>query len=289
MSKKRGLGKGLSALIPVEESNDSDKDNEMKQISLNKISPNPNQPRQKIDEQSLSELINSIETHGLIQPIIVRPKDNDDNYEIIAGERRWEACKKLNFQQIPAIIKNYNDMESSAAALIENVQREDLNAVDEAIAYKKLMQKYGLTQDELSLRVGKSRSFIANMVRILGLPIELIEMLRKEVITVGHARALLSLPDAGTQIKFAIKITRKKLSVRKTEELVKKYLEDYIKQNNSKEKRPEKIFEWENWLTGTLGSEVKIKNNQNGSGQLIIKFNNQDEFVKLVNNIRIIN
>lgn len=153
LNKKRGLGKGLSALIPVEEevSNGS---SEMKEVLIGKIYSNPNQPRQKIDENNLNELIESIKTHGLIQPIVVR-SGKDDNFEIIAGERRWLACKKAGLEQVNVIIKKYNDLEASAVALIENIQREDLNAVDEANAYKKLMDNYGLTRKSYRHRLVK--------------------------------------------------------------------------------------------------------------------------------------
>jgi ParB family chromosome partitioning protein len=288
LSKKRGLGKGLAALFPVEEEAANDNGNEninvMKIVAINKICPNPNQPRQKIDEHSLNELVCSIETHGLIQPIVVRP-GKGDSFEIIAGERRWLACKKLNLDQVPVIVKNYSDLEASAAALIENIQREDLNAVDEANAYKKLMDKYGLTQEEVSAQVGKSRSFIANMVRILALPDEIKGMLLEGVITAGHARALLSLPDSEAQIKFALKIIKQQLSVRKTEEVVKKFNETNPDTNN-KTLDPA-ILEWEKRLVQGIGQRVKIKSNPNGSGKLIIEYSSSDELLSLIEKIKI--
>ncbi|TYO96426.1 ParB/RepB/Spo0J family partition protein [Desulfallas thermosapovorans] len=286
MSKKRGLGKGLSVLIPVkEETNDNGiSENEMKEVDINKIYPNPNQPRQKIDEHSLNELVYSIETHGLIQPIVVRPA-KDDCYEIIAGERRWLACKKLNLDKVPVVVKNYSDLEASAAALIENIQREDLNTIEEASAYRKLMDKYGLTQEELSAQVGKSRSFIANMVRILALPDAIKDMLMEGVITAGHARALLSLPDHETQIKLALKVIKQQLSVRKTEEMVKKYIE--IKQDTKKNKTDPVILEWQKKLLQGIDKKVKIKSNPNGSGKIIIEYKDNDELVSLINKIKI--
>lgn len=286
MSKKRGLGKGLSALIPVKEETSVNgiNENEMKEVDINKVYPNPNQPRQKIDEHSLNELVYSIETHGLIQPIVVRPV-KDDFYEIIAGERRWLACKKLNLDKVPVVVKNYSDLEASAAALIENIQREDLNTIDEANAYRKLMDKYGLTQEELSAQVGKSRSFIANMVRILALPDEIKDMLMEGVITAGHARALLSLPDSETQIKLALKVIKQQLSVRKTEEMVKKYME--VKQDNKKNKTDPVVLEWEKRLLQGIDKKVKIKSNPNGSGKIIIEYKDNDELVSLINKIKI--
>lgn len=278
LNKKRGLGKGLSALIPVEDEV-TNSSNEMREILINNIYPNPNQPRQRVDETNLKELIDSIKTHGLIQPIVVRP-GKDDSYEIIAGERRWLACKKVGLGQVPVVIKQYNDLEASAAAIIENIQREDLNAVDEANAYKKLMEKYGLTQEELSVQVGKSRSFIANMVRILALPDAIKDMLMENIITAGHARALLSLHDSETQIKFALKIIKQQLSVRKTEEIVKRFIEN---ERQIKKNIPDPVtLEWEEKLTKDLGNKVKIKNNSNGSGKIIIEYNNSDEFQSLI-------
>lgn len=260
------MGKGLSALIPVEDEV-TNSSNEMREILINNIYPNPNQPRQRVDETNLKELIDSIKTHGLIQPIVVRP-GKDDSYEIIAGERRWLACKKVGLGQVPVVIKQYNDLEASAAAIIENIQREDLNAVDEANAYKKLMEKYGLTQEELSVQVGKSRSFIANMVRILALPDAIKDMLMENIITAGHARALLSLHDSETQIKFALKIIKQQLSVRKTEEIVKRFIEN---ERQIKKNIPDPVtLEWEEKLTKDLGNKVKIKTIPMGAVRLLL-------------------
>ncbi len=286
LTKKKGLGRGLSALIPVEEENVNNVNNinnVMREVSINKIYPNPNQPRQKIDEDSLNELIHSIKTHGLIQPIVVRPA-KDDYYEIIAGERRWLACNKIGFNIVPVIIKIYSDLEASAAALIENIQREDLNTIDEANAYRKLMDNYGLTQEELSTKVGKSRSFIGNMVRILALPDAIKDMLLEGLITAGHARALLPLPDNETQIKFGLKIIKQQLSVRKTEELVKKLTENEKQKENIKPVSP--TPEWEKQLIQDLGKKVIIKGNSNGSGKIIIKYNNSDELLSLINRLK---
>ncbi|WP_027364730.1 ParB/RepB/Spo0J family partition protein [Desulfotruncus alcoholivorax] len=288
MTKKRGLGKGLAALIP-EQDNQTYLDNQLVEVLINNIYPNPKQPRQRIDEKNLNELMESIKTHGLIQPIIVRPGQNS-KYEIIAGERRWQACQKLKMEKVPVIIKNYSDLEASAAALIENIQREDLNAIEEASAYKSLMDNYHLTQEELSLRVGKSRSFIANMVRILGLPKEIKDMLAEELITVGHARALVPIQDSETQIKLTLKILKQQLSVRKTEELVKKYLESTGKEPSRTEKSSEvnnEIKELELLLEQKLGKKVQIKVNANGSGKLIIDYHNQKELINIIENIKI--
>ncbi|MCL6559575.1 MAG: ParB/RepB/Spo0J family partition protein, partial [Firmicutes bacterium] len=166
MSKRRGLGKGLQALIPVKEEALAGKE-QLKELKINEIRPAPRNARKLFDQEKLAELASSIKEHGVIQPVVVRPLD-DGGYELIAGERRWRACKALGYDKIPAVVKEYKDLEATAVSLIENVQREDLNPLEEAMAYQKLMEDFGLTQEEVSLRVGKSRPFVANMVRLLG-------------------------------------------------------------------------------------------------------------------------
>jgi len=284
LTKKKGLGKGLSALIPNREEQE-DARSKMLEVSVDSIYPNPNQPRYKIDENNLQELMESIKVHGLIQPIVVRP-GKEGKYEIIAGERRWQACKRLKMQYIPVIVRDYDDLESSEATLVENIQREDLNAVEEASAYQKLMKEYGLTQEELSARLGKSRSFVANMLRILGLPEEVKEMLVEGKITAGHARALLSLPDATTQIKFAAKIVKQQLSVRKIEEMVRKQVEKKGK-SSKKNGGLEENNDWEKILAERLGRRIKIKQNADGSGQVIIEYGNREDLTYIIENIKI--
>ena len=286
MSKKRGLGRGLSALIPAAESDEKNKGEDLREIQTDSILPNPNQPRQRVDENSLTELMESIRIHGLIQPIVVRQGDKE-NYEIIAGERRWLACKKLSMERIPAIVKNYNDLEASAAALIENIQREDLNAVDEAGAYKKLMEDHGLTQEELSARLGKSRSFIANMVRLLVLPGNIKEMLAGGKLTVGHARALLALPDGEIQNILADRIVKRHMSVRDTEEMVKKQLErSELKPEPGKNGNRESK-KWENKLSSRFGRKINIKEKQDGSGSVIIRFSDREDLHSLLGKLNI--
>jgi len=285
LNNKRGLGRGLSSLIPT-----SDNDEEaiisenLRDIPLSRIVPNPNQPRQKMDEKNLAELIESIRVHGLIQPIVVRPAKKT-GFEIIAGERRWLACKKLDMEHVPVIIKNYSDLEASAAALIENIQREDLNAVDEAGAYKKLMDNHGLTQDELSGRLGKSRSFIANMIRLLALPQEIKELLTAGKLTVGHARALLSLSDTEMQNRFAARIIEKKMNVRDTEQLVRKYLEGQVNKGKEKKAVDKDKKNWEQKLARRLGRPINIKKKSDGSGALVIRYNNPEDLHSLLNKL----
>lgn len=285
MNKKRGLGRGLSSLIPnADNGEETVKNEKLRELPLSIIVPNPNQPRQKVDEKNLVELMESIKTHGLIQPIVVRPAKKT-GYEIIAGERRWLACKKLDMKYVPAIIKNYSDLEASAAALIENIQREDLNPVDEAGAYKKLMDNHGLTQEELSLRLGKSRSFIANMIRLLALPGEIKDLLADGSLTAGHARALLSLPGAEVQRKFAARIMDRKISVRETEQMVRKFLEARSGRDQEKRAVNQEQKEWEKRLAGRLGRPIKIRKKSDGSGALVIRYNSADDLNLLLNKL----
>ena len=285
MSNRKGLGKGLSALIPVKE--EIEPNSNIKEVLINKIHPNPNQPRHNMDQENLRELIESIKSCGLIQPIVVRAI-GDNEYEIIAGERRWLACKESGLEKIEVIIKQYSDLEASAAALIENIQRENLNAVEEAGAYRKLMDNYGLTQEELSVEVGKSRSFIGNMVRLLTLPEAVKEMILEGAISAGHARALLPLVDSEAQTNMGLMIIKDQLSVRKTEELVKKIndkLDLMEKSTDNQEFNSDKDNEWAE-LIKELGKDVAIKSNSKGGGKLIIKYKNREQLMNIVQKIK---
>ncbi|WP_066634167.1 ParB/RepB/Spo0J family partition protein [Desulfolucanica intricata] len=292
MNKKRGLGKGLGALLPAIDSGDQigqvqEKDNhqQLRYISVDAIYPNPRQARVDFNSEKLEELKKSINEHGVVQPIVVRPLPNG-NYELIAGERRWRACKKLGLDQIPAIVKIYSDIEASAISLIENVQREDLNCLEEAIAYKKLMDTFGLTQEEVSNRVGKSRPFIANHIRLLTLPDEIKDMLIHNVISTGHAKVLLALEDPGMQIQVAEKIAENNLSVRDTEKLIK----DILNKKETKKKvivKDDYFINLENKLNNLFNTRVNIKVNKKGKGKIEIEYKNKDELsriLKLMNN-----
>ena len=243
-AKKRGLGKGLSALISddfiVEENNEKEA---VEYVDIDLISPNKNQPRKNIDKKALTELADSIKAHGLIQPIILRKTGK--SYEIIAGERRWRACKIAGLKEIPCIIKDIDDKVSAKYALIENIQREDLNPIEEAFAYKKLMEEYGLTQEEVAKELGKSRSYIANTVRLLNLHEKIIDYISKGDLTAGHGKALLSIKDEDKQLHAAEEIIKNDLNVRQTEYITNKKAKK--KDKNSK-KEPyimelEKIYE----------------------------------------------
>ncbi len=225
--KKRGLGKGLSALIPDEPIIDivdvDSSDEKIKLIDISLVQPNKEQPRRDFDKDSLNELVDSIKKHGILQPIIVRKLD--EGYEIVAGERRWRAAREAGLNTVPALVKELNQVEMSQIALIENIQREDLNSIEEAIAYRNLSEKYKLTQDEISQAVGKSRSYIANIMRLLKLDDEIIKLISEGIITSGHGRTLLSVEDRDVRLQASQTIVENSLSVRETEKLVKDLLE----------------------------------------------------------------
>ena len=217
MNRKSALGKGLGALIP----NDVQvkENNKPTVISLNLIKNNDEQPRKAFDDEKIAELAQSIKEHGIIQPIILNKKDN--YYVIVAGERRWRAAKMLGLKEVPAIVMELTDKDILEVSLIENIQRQDLNPIEEALAYKKLLSDFDLTQEELSKRVGKSRVAISNIIRLTGLSDTVKQYLIDEVITEGHGRALLAIEDSKVQCEIAQKVIDEKLSVRELERLIK--------------------------------------------------------------------
>jgi ParB family transcriptional regulator, chromosome partitioning protein len=222
VSKQRNvLGRGLDALIPQVES-ESKSAGSIVMIPLEQISPNPHQPRQVINPDSLAELVASIETHGVLQPLVVT--EATDGYQIIAGERRWRAARLANLEAVPALVKETTSQEMLELALVENIQRADLNPLEEANAYRQLIDEYGLTQEQVAERVGKSRAAVANTVRLLRLPSEVQDALATGVVSEGHARCLLSLPDAELQLQALAQIVDKHLNVRQSENLVRQIL-----------------------------------------------------------------
>lgn len=222
---RKGLGKGLGALLDSE--NILVGTSALSELKINEIVPNTSQPRKNFDQDKLKGLAESIQKHGVVQPIIV--KKEPDGYSIIAGERRWRAARMAGLKTIPAIVKDMSSLEIMETALVENLQREDLNPIEEAEAYQKLIDEHGLTQEYISKLVGKSRAYIANSVRLLSLSDKVRKMIVEELLTPGHARTLITIEDEEKQNKLASYITEKKLSVRETEEYVKK-------QTNKKEK-----------------------------------------------------
>ncbi|HBV97917.1 MAG: hypothetical protein JL50_07475 [Peptococcaceae bacterium BICA1-7] len=281
MNKKRGLGRGLDALLP---GTAGDSEGSLREINIGDVLPNPRQPRQVVNEEKLAELAESIKEHGIVQPIVVRPLE-DGKFELIAGERRWKACLLLNMEIIPAVIRNYGDLEAAAVALIENVQRENLSSLEEARAYRILMEDFGLTQEEVSRRVGKSRPFVGNMVRLLSLPEGIQKMMVSNQLSTGHARALLGLQDEGRQMSAAKKIVRNQLNVRQAESLVKTLSRIRSRVRKAGGKNREYLV-LERDLSSFLPAAVKMREKKDGGGRLIMDFENSDEMLRFANLLR---
>ena len=288
--KKGGLGKGLNALIPpsteekktpekVNSSLVSDTDKET-MVNITKVEPNRTQPRKNFDEDALQELSDSIKQFGIIQPLIVQ--DRKDHYEIIAGERRWRAAKKAGLKEVPVIIKNYTDQEIVEISIIENIHREDLNPIEEALAYKRLLEEFNLKQDQVAERVSKSRTAVTNSMRLLKLCDKVQQMIIDEMITTGHARAILSIEDPEEQYNLAQKIFDEKLSVREVEKLMKN-MGKPTKTKKAKDTHLEVIYQdIEEKLKQKLGAKVIINSKGNGAGKMEIEFYTHDDLEKLV-------
>ena len=281
MATARGLGKGLDTLIPtgkveVKSKKSTEKSNEVKEptttVKITMVEPNREQPRKNFDQDALEELADSIKQYGLIQPIVVQ--DRKTYYEIIAGERRWRAAKIAGLKEVPVIIKNYTEQEIVEISLIENIQRENLNPIEEAMAYKRLLNEFNLKQDEVAERVSKSRTAVTNSMRLLKLCDEVQQMIIDEMITTGHARALISVEDPEQQYILAQKIFDEKLSVRDVEKLVKD-LGKTKKEKKAKEKDKalEVIYqEIEQKRKDKVGTKVSITSKGDGAGKLEIEF-----------------
>ncbi len=257
-TKKRRLGKGLSALIPEEAfQNENSIDTEtIQNIDISLIEPNKDQPRKEFNKDKLSELSKSIKAHGIIQPIIVTRKDS--GYELVAGERRWRAAKEAGLKDIPCIIRKVDRLESTEIALIENIQRENLNAVEEALAFKSLIDKYRLTQEGVADVVGKSRSYVTNIIRLLNLDDRVIELISDGRLSSGHGRTLLGIEKGDDQVKLANMIVEKNLSVRDIEKLVKEHGKKDVKKKKTKENKDLLTIEIEETLRKVLGTKVVI-------------------------------
>lgn len=281
MNKKPALGKGLSALIPEEESNTNES---ITQISMNLIKPNSNQPRKKFDDDKILQLSESIKLHGVIQPIILQK--TDDTYTIIAGERRWRAAKLIGLKEIPAIIMNLAENDILEISLIENIQREDLNPIEEAFAYKRLIDDFNLTQEELSKRIGKSRTAVTNVLRLLNLDDRVKEYLIDEVISEGHGRALLGVSDNDKQYLIAQKIIDDNLNVRQTELLIKNIDKIVKKSNNSSENQDIYIIDIKDKLEDHFGTKVSILNKKD-KGKIEIEFYSNEDLQRILDILEI--
>ncbi|WDV45905.1 ParB/RepB/Spo0J family partition protein [Clostridiaceae bacterium M8S5] len=281
MVKKRGLGKGLAALIPESSIEDVNTDDRIEYIDINMLEPNINQPRKNIDISTIEELAKSIKEHGVLQPIIVRKKKK--GYQIIAGERRWRATRLAGSDSIPCIVRNVEDIKSAEMALIENVQRENLNPIEEAIAYDNIAKKYDFTQEDLSKIVGKSRPYVSNLLRLLKLDGEIVDMINDGTISGGHGKALLMLNDKDNQLKLAKQIENKGLSVRETEKLVKKINDNEGISNSKKtnEKKEPQLIYIEDGLMKKFGTRVNVIKKKK-KGKIEIEFYNQEDLNRIV-------
>ena len=292
-NSKKGLGKGLDSLIPmgseienitkpVKKAKNEPKTNEngVIELKVNQIEPNREQPRKNFDEDALQELADSIKKHGIIQPLVVQKKG--EYYEIIAGERRWRAAKIAGLKHIPVVIKDYSEQEMVEIALIENIQRQDLNPIEEAMAFKQLMQEYDLKQDELAERVSKSRTAVTNSMRLLKLPQKIMEMVINNELSSGHARTLLSIEDEDLQIKVAELVILKQMSVRETENYVKKLQNNKNKSKDTKNTDNDFVYrDIENRIKEIVGTKVKVNHKNNGKGKIEIEFYSDDELERI--------
>ena len=292
MATKRGLGKGLGALIPEEPLHQPKPVEEaistqaVAEIDIDKIDANPYQPRAAFDEEALNELAESIRQLGVIQPITVRLVEKD-HYQLISGERRLRAAKIAGLKTIPAYVRSTDDNNLLLEALVENIQREDLNPIEIAISFKRLMEELNLTQEELSKKTGKARSTVANYLRLLSLPPEIQAGLRTDKITMAHAKVLASISDKFTQIKVFYKILAGGLSVKKTEELVSELKSDSKKERKKrKAELPEELYNWREHLRKNLNTKVDLKLSKEGKGRLVINFDNEEQLKEIMNKLK---
>lgn len=275
--KKAGLGKGLDALFI----DNSTEENGDKLVNINDIEPNREQPRKFFDEEALKELADSIAMHGVIQPLLVRPL-SDGGYQLIAGERRWRASRMAGLSQVPVVVKEMTDEEAMELALIENLQREDLNPIEEAEGFKLLMDTYSFTQEQAAEKVGKSRPAIANALRLLSLPEAVLDMVKQGIISSGHARTLIPLTDENLIIKLAEEISQKELSVRETERIVKTLMKPKGEIVKKKSKRDPYYDECEIAIREELGRKAKISVSKGNKGSIEIEFFSKEDLQSIL-------
>ena len=285
--KKRGLGRGLNALIntgpdiEVKEKSKDNSDNKEVFVNISLVEPNRNQPRKEFDKEALSELAASIKQYGILQPIMVQK--NGDMYEIIAGERRWRAAKEAGLKEVPVIVRDYDKQKIMEISIIENIQRENLNPIEEAMAYQCLMEEYGLKHDELADKVSKNRSTITNSMRLLRLSENIQQMIIDGKISTGHAKVLLSVENKEEQEKIAAELISRSLSVRELEKLVKKYIKPRKKKEN-KDTVDYSLFykEYEDKLKDILGTKVQINTKDKNKGRIEIDYYSASELERIV-------
>lgn len=300
MAPKRGLGRGLSNLIPTDDTTEDVSPKASKQtktgavtktevvkkveqtLNINRIEPNKNQPRKEFNEDALQELADSIKQFGVIEPLVVVKRKG--YYELIAGERRWRAARLAGLKEVPVVIKDYDDQQIVEIALIENIQREDLNPIEEAHAYERLIQEFNLTQDEVAERVSKSRTTVTNALRLLKLTEKVQQMLIDDMLSTGHVRALITITEPQLQYETAMYIFDKKLSVGETESYVKKLLNKKPKEKTSEKEDPELSFLYkaiENRLKESLGTKTTIKAKTKDSGKIEIEYYSQEDLERI--------
>tara|TARA_B100000989_G_scaffold36531_1_gene23200 strand:+ start:5771 stop:6622 length:852 start_codon:yes stop_codon:yes gene_type:complete len=273
---KKGLGRGLSSLI-----GDSEIKNSNEKVLISSITPNKNQPRKLFDKYALEELSNSIKERGIIQPLIVRnSNDQDSKYELIAGERRWQAAQIAGLHEVPVVVVEADNLKSLEFAIIENVQRKDLNSIEEAESYKNLIENFGYDQEKVAKFIGKSRSHISNSLRLLTLPQKIIEMIRNDKISQGHAKILIGIENS---LLLAEKIVKKKLSVRQTESLVRIIKSGQAKKGKLKNSN---VISTENELSEKIGMRVHLINKKDNSGTLTFNYKGLDQLDRLINVIK---
>ena len=298
--KTGGLGRGLDALIPnkaggtsketvkrtrstgkKEKTEAQEKPAAERLVKIFSVEPNLNQPRRHFDEDALMELSESIKQYGVLQPLLV--SDKKDYFEIIAGERRWRAAKMAGLKEVPVVVKEFTDQEIVEISLIENIQREDLNPIEEAMAYKRLMEEFHLKQDEIADRVAKSRTAVTNSMRLLKLTSKVQEMVIADMISAGHARALLGISDETLQENTAMKVFYEKLSVRETEKLVKNLVSPAKKEKTERNTAEDAIYEsLEEKMKGIMGTKVSIQRKKNNKGKIEIEYYSRDELERII-------
>ena len=295
MAERKGLGKGLDSMIPKKTPASKAKVGTNKtsasltgetELDINLVEPNKEQPRKNFNEDALAELAESIKQHGIVQPIVVSRKK--DYFEIIAGERRWRAAKMAGLKKVPVVIKDYTPREIMEIALIENIQREDLNPVEEAKAYQRLIKEYNLKQDEVAERVSKSRTTVTNALRLLKLDERVLDMLEQEIISSGHARALLAITDKEIQYNSAMEVLDEKLSVRETEKLVKSIVSPKTKKNKEKAELTNQFVyqDIEDKIREVTGTKVSINRKNEKQGKIEIEYYSQEDLEKIVGYFR---
>lgn len=288
--KKRGLGKGLGALIPEisldKEGSAEWQEDRIKHISIKKIFANKNQPRKNFEKEAIEELSQSIKQHGIIQPIIVAK--TNENYMIIAGERRWRAAKDAEISEIPCIVREYNKLQEIEIALVENLQREDLNVIEEAIAYEYIIRKYKTTQEQLASTLGKSRPYLSNTMRLLQLEKRVLDLVSNGSISSGHGRALLRIEDSQKQYKLAMSIIKKKINVRQTEELVSIIISEQKDEKKVEVKKDTFVLDVEDRLKKLFGTKVNILKGKK-KGKIEIEYYGDEELeriLELINRVK---